>query len=127
MDFQAVFADVSAKTGDATAILEDHTDLIVAHETLAKSLVADAAAKIRDACDRNFREAELLRFSGGDLYESYSLLSLVVGPRDRGQKHHYKMMGVEPVVMILRRVMFPFCVYHVWDPYTNTNSLRACW
>lgn len=127
MGFEELHAEVSAKTQGASHLLVDLRPLLAAQESLTDSLLKDAEAKIRAAVVAGFREAELLSFAGGETRDGYSLLSMIAGPRDRGQKAHYKQLGVEPVVDVLRRLMFPFCVYHFWCPFSNLNSVRACW
>jgi hypothetical protein len=126
--FEDLFAEVSADVTTHKHIHEDVAPIIAARDSLAAELMADAASKIREASEAGWREVELLSFAGSATTpEGFLVLSLVAGPRERGTRQHWRMLGVTSVVDELRHAMRPFTVYHTWDPFTNTNSLRVCW
>jgi hypothetical protein len=130
--FEALFAEATAATSSGPRgrqfLLEDVGAVVAARDALVAAALADAEPKIREASSTGWREVELLSFAGNATTpEGVSVLSLVAGPRDRGARQHWRMLGVTSVVEELRRAMRPFTVYHAWNPFTNANSLRVCW
>lgn len=126
----ALFAEATSSRRECDMLPTEDVDTLQAvHERLAAKLAEGVDARIREAVAAKLREVELLDFAGGDVTEDagLSLLCVMVGPRDRGLRQHYRQLGVQPVVQRLRRRLAPFTVYHTYNPYTNRNSVRVCW
>ena len=135
-DTHSLYYEVVSKTRDASVPTgasvcpEEIAKLKETHARLTAELLDGVDRKIKEASEHGMRDIELMSFEGGHVYDvenGYLTLALVIGPRERTLRHEYRARDIEPVVSQIRRHLFPFTVYHIWRPYTNTNSIRVCW
>ena len=106
---------------------DDIQAIINAHAKLVGELLTGIEDDIKTASMNGKRHVNIITFHGGEQYEGYSKLCLAIGPRDRVLRQEYRVLGVDPVLNQLRRHLFPFCVHHLWFPYTNENTIQVSW
>ena len=128
VDSHKLFHEVYANVKEPDSVVEDNVaDIVAAHTKLMAELMLDVETRIRDASAQNLRYLDIMTFHGSEVYDGYSKLCMAVGPRDRMLRQEYRILGVDPLLVRLRRALFPFSVHHIWHPYTNQNILRVSW
>lgn len=128
VDAHKLFHEVCTEVRGGPVLDKDDMNAIVdAHTKLVNELLTSVEEEIKAASQSGKRHVNIATFHGGEQYEGYSKLCLAIGPRDRVLRQDYRHLGVDPVLNQLRRHLFPFCVHHLWFPYTNENTIQVSW
>jgi len=112
-EFDAMTALVS-KVQEAQLLLQEHI------MSLVEKSVLEAAAS-------GAKSAEILSFSGADLFEGHSILFMLLGGADREFREKITDYGFEPLMDKLWHSLKPFRLEHYWERVTNKNSLMLHW
>ena len=73
------------------------------------------------------RSATVLEFRGGDIFDKYSTLFMLLGGHDPERRRDLESYGFEPLMSKIRDAVKPFRLTHEWDRETNKNALVVTW
>lgn len=98
----------------AQVLLQEHI------MSLVEPAVLEAAAS-------GAKSAEIMSFTGAELFEGHSILFMLLGGADREFREKIADYGFEPLMDKLWQSLKPFHLDHHWERVTNKNTLVVYW
>ena len=120
----AVIHEAQRDIEETVAFIESVT---AEQNKLSEEIIAKLESAVIPAAAGGFSSVEILGFKGGDQFEEYSLLFLLLGGHDQERRRQLEAMGFEPLIGRLSEALRPFDLHHVWDRETNWNRLILKW
>jgi hypothetical protein len=110
----------------------DETTLFVENITKAQVKLVDhilevAEKAVIEAAASGAKSSVVYTFRGGDMFDGFSILFMMLGGVEYEQKVRLDNYGFEPALDKLTGAVQPFSLRHNWDRATNTNSIILIW
>jgi hypothetical protein len=120
----AVAFDDLREFDEMTALVSNvqHAQVLLQEHIL--SLVEPA---VLEAAASGAKSAEIMSFTGAELFEGHSILFMLLGGADREFREKIADYGFEPLMNKLWESLKPFHVEHIWERVTNRNVLVVSW
>ena len=110
--------------GEMTKFIDEVGD---EQRKLMDSILEKLENAVLSAAAGGGRSATVLEFRGGDIFDKYRTLFMLLGGHDPERRRDLESYGFEPLMAKVRDAVKPFRLTHEWDRETNKNALVVTW
>ncbi|ABU44088.1 hypothetical protein FK949_gp311 [Paramecium bursaria Chlorella virus NYs1] len=128
---EAVEVSNAAVAFDDLCEFDEMTSLVTnvqrAQTLLQEHILSLVESAVMEAASSGMKRAEIMSFTGAELFEGHSILFMLLGGADREFREKITDYGFEPLMDKLWNALKPFHVEHIWERVTNRNVIVLSW